>query len=192
MIHTGETGMRTSLYSILCIAIRIGAILLAVHVATGFLGVWESMATNPALSGAWAGVISFSVAELALAALLWVYPGMLARLAAGKASHEVFESPIDARELQHIAFALVGIVFVLDGLIDLVTTGARILMMRDIDAFARSTWMHQYGWPQLLAEIARIALGVGLVLGSRGLVEWLRRLRGRGLPLAAAEEAPES
>lgn len=181
--------MRTSLYSILCIAIRIGAILLAVRVATSLLGVWESMATNQFPAGAAVGVVCFGVAEFALAALLWVYPGMLARLAAGKASHQVFESPIDARELQHIAFALLGMVFVLEGVVDLITTGLQILMMRGFDT--SDTWMHQYGWPQLLTEIARISLGVGLVVGSRGLVEWLRRLRERGLPSAPPEEARE-
>jgi hypothetical protein len=179
--------MRTSLYSILCIVIRVGAILLAARIATSFLGVWESVATNRLAAGAAVGVVSFGVGELALAALLWIYPGMLARLAAGKSSHQVFESPIDARELQYIAFALLGIVFVLEGLVDLINTGLQILMMRGFDA--SETWMHQYGWPQLLTEIATILLGIALVLGSRGLVECLRRPRGRGLPSAQEAEA---
>jgi putative exporter of polyketide antibiotics len=179
--------MRTSLYSILCIAIRVGAILLAVRVSTSFLGVWESMASNQLAAGAAVGVFSFGVGELALAALLWIYPGVLARLAAGKSSQQVFESPIDARELQQLAFALLGIVFVLEGLIDLINTGLRILAMRGFDA--SEAWMRQYGWPQLLTEIATILLGIALVLGSRGLVECLRRLRGRGVPPAQEAEA---
>lgn len=102
--------MRTSLYSILCIVVRLGAVLLFVETVTSLPVAWESLriwtqdpsAPDDAVRGM---LIGFSGASLALAALLWLYPGVLARVAADAGSREVFESPLSARQLQYIALS---------------------------------------------------------------------------------------
>ena len=103
--------MRTSLYSILCIAIRLGAVFMAVQVLVGVpTALGELLAAQVTVSTK--AAIAFGVAELALAGLLWLYPGILARIAAATSSQQVFESPITATELQQLAFAVLGICFV--------------------------------------------------------------------------------
>jgi hypothetical protein len=181
--------MRTSLYSILCIVIRLGAVLLAVETLVGLPVALDAMhaSNSQGLGGA---LIGFYGVFFALAAALWIYPGLLARLAAGQSSRQVFESPLGAEDLQYIALCVLGVYFVVSGIFGLIDTGLRVLvMMRQSDpAYAA---LRTPDIARLVAVAAKIAIGVGLALGARGLTGWVRRLREQGLPPASIG-APEA
>ncbi|HEX5122689.1 MAG TPA: hypothetical protein VFV97_05525, partial [Rhodanobacteraceae bacterium] len=65
--------MRTSLYSILCILIRLGAVLLAVSTITVIPAVWRA-AESEHVDGYTGTLLGFGILMLAIAALLWIYP----------------------------------------------------------------------------------------------------------------------
>jgi hypothetical protein len=187
--------MRTSLYSILCIVVRLGAVLLLVQTLASLPGAWDALQGWERQSGEAGGaargmLIGFSGALIALAIALWLYPGLLARLAAGNASGEVFDSPIAAKELHFIAFSVLGIVFAIGALLGLVSTGLRIALSAHFGDVAFTTLAWQNGI-DLFVLFLKLALGIGLSLGARGLVGLLHRLRERGLPPPRYDAEPE-
>lgn len=173
--------MRTSMYSILCIVVRMGAILLAVYTLAALPAAWATMQRSD-YDGMRGALFASSALALVLAFVLWVYPGVLARMAAGRPSQQVFESPIGADEIQTIALAVLGVAIAMGSLADLVVYGLRAAF-----AFAASREaMGQDTVLWLLSQLARVALGCGLALGARGLTALILRLRGRAASGAAA------
>ena len=173
--------MRTSLYSILCIVIRMGALILAIETLVGLPSVLESTMYSSQLDPSYKGVlIGFYGAFFALAAVLWIYPGTLARLAAGQSSRQVFESPIGAEEWQYIAISVVGVYFAISGIGGLLGAGTRIIMTLHIAGETGVVRPTDFG--RLIALAAEIVIGIALAFGARGLVGLLRTMRERGLP----------
>ena len=179
----------TSLYSILCIVIRLGAVLLFVNTLTDLPFAIAGVQGSPFVPGAQWAVIGISVGLLALAILLWLYPGLLARLATSRSAQESFESPIASNQLQYIAFAVLGVAFAMRGLVDLVGIVLRIGFSAQISEYSISVLSG--GGFSLIMPIFRVALGIGLAFGASGLTGWLERLRERGLPPAWPESVPE-
>ncbi|HEV7491874.1 MAG TPA: hypothetical protein VGO25_13800, partial [Rhodanobacteraceae bacterium] len=177
--------MRTSLYSILCIVVRLGALLIAVETLIGLPLALESLRNshNPAEFDN--AMIGFYGAFFGLAAILWIYPGLLARLAAGQASKQVFESPLDAAEIQYIALCVLGVYFAFSGIFGLIEIGLRLLvtMRQSEPAYAA---LRAQDVARLVAVVAKIVIGIGLAFGARGLTGWVRRLREQGLPPPAS------
>ena len=178
--------MRTSLYSVLCIVIRLGAILLAMNTAIGFAPAYLAASNGHFGVGATGSVIGFSGALLATAVLLWLFPGILARLAVGQASQQVFELTIGANELQYIALAVLGVAFAMSGLIDLVDFSMRTALTFNLND---STYIQRENWLRVVPQILKLVLGLVLAVGSRGLAGLLHRLRETGLGPASSEHA---
>lgn len=185
--------MRTSLYSILCIVVRLGAVMLLVQTLVSLPGAWQALQawdSSGGDGGTRGMLIGFSGALVTLAVVLWLYPGLLARLAAGNASREVFDSPIAAKELHFIAFCVLGVVFAIDALLGLVSVLLRIAVSARLGDVAFPTLAWQNG-ADLFVLLLKLALGIGLTLGARGLVGLLHRLRERGLPPPRYDAEPE-
>ena len=185
--------MRTSLYSILCIGIRLAAVLLAAYTLAGIPRTFSFVSHTD-----WdAGVLQlFAVygVTLLVALLLWIYPGLLARLAAGQSSHQVFESPIEASDLQYIAYSIVGLWLLFDGLGGLIYDGVNEMVLRQ---FIRSQnggldipQAKERAIASAVVHVVQLGAGAALILGARGLVAMLRRARYAGLPQTA--DADES
>jgi len=125
---------------------------------------------------------------LLAAAAPWLYPGVPARIAAGRSSLQGFESPIDAADLQAVALAVLGAAYAMDGLAALAVHGLHYVRMAHLgDAFASAA---ERGLFSTVADAAQAALGVGLALGARGLNGVLLRVRSRGPAVAGAGEEP--
>lgn len=187
--------MRTSLYSILCIVVRLGAVMLFLETATSLPAAWESLrfvVQDPAVpDDAVRGMlIGFSGAMIALSFLLWLYPGLLARMAVGAASREVFESPIAPKDFQYIAFSVLGVAFAIKGLMGLVVVLFRLALSARVGDVLFHTLVWQNG-ADVLVQIVQFGAGVGLTLGARGLAGLLNGLRERGLPPASPDGDPE-
>lgn len=178
--------MRTSLYTILCILIRLGAVMLAVDTIITVPSAW-SMVDPAGMPSGWDGVVvGFGVAALALAALLWIYPGVLARMAAGGSSQQVFESPISGAELQQIVLCAIGVWFAMGGVVDLMGLGVRLIVAAHMSTNVTFGEIVRHDLGRIVSVLVKVALGVALALGARGLVGVLRRVREQGLPPAAA------
>jgi len=180
--------MRTSLYSILCIGIRLAAVLLAVNAVLAIPAGYMTLAHSDLWT---AGEIGWFAALwlviLLFAVLLWIYPGMLARLAAGKASQQIFESPLSAADFQQIAFSIVGLWILLAALIGITQVVVReILVEHALRATDPSTeGVRQQMIAQLVDDVLRMLIGAVLMLRARGLVGLLRRTREAGMPATA-------
>ena len=165
--------MRTSLYSVLCIVIRLGAVVLAVSTLASALSMALMIRQGTSPIDLWALIVLF-VAMLAIAFLLWLYPGPLARLCSARSAGQVFQSPIAARDLQWIALSVLGMYFVVGGLVGFVHFEANLFVADTIvDREKRIEDFVEAGLYWLLQLVA----GVALVLGARGLTGLLHRIR---------------
>jgi hypothetical protein len=127
------------------------------------------------------------VLTLLVAFLLWLYPGPLARLASARSSQQVFESPISAAQVQWIALSVLGMYFVVDGIVGFAHYEVQQLIVGVIpDREQRIGKFVQVALYWLL----QVGFGVVLVLGARGLGGLLQRMRyGSGM---SQTEAPEN
>lgn len=187
--------MRTSLYSIFCILIRLGAVIMAVSTIVAVPAAW--MGAQATHAEGYVGVLlGLGGAMLAFAASLWIYPGVLARLAAGKASEQIFESPISAEELEQIAFAVVGVWFAIEAIAGLLAAVASIVVVSyEADAgegVPLAAAMFRHETVRLVPLLVKLALGVVLAMRARGLVGWIRAFQDRGLPAPVAESADDA
>jgi hypothetical protein len=168
--------MKASLYTILCIVVRLGAVLLFVQTLASFPFTWRAAQAAEPGPGAGGVVVAFDSLALVLAFALWLYPGLLARLAAGRASRQPFESHLDAGDWQAIGFAVLGVGLALGAVPRLFGEGLRTVLtarMQDIDTA-----------PLLVSQAAsigehllQVVLGLLLALRARGLAGLLERLR---------------
>ncbi len=167
--------MKTSLYTILCIVIRLGAVLLAVWTVIALPNLYFISHTAGANGVDTLLMGLLYAAFIVLAFLLWLYPGVLAGVAAGTATRETFEAPLSAGNIQYIAFSVLGMTLALKGLIFLVFEIARwatlsIQMPQGNQAFI--TVM-----PQFVADVTQVVIGTALVVGAKGLLGLLHRFR---------------
>jgi hypothetical protein len=178
--------MRTSMYSILCIVIRLGAVLLAVSTLGSVLSMVMALRQGVAALELAPAMVAF-VLTLLVAFLLWLYPGPLARLASARSSQQVFESPISAAQVQWIALSVLGMYFVVDGIVGFAHYEVQQLIVGVIpDREQRIGKFVQVALYWLL----QVGFGVVLVLGARGLGGLLQRMRyGSGM---SQTEAPEN
>jgi hypothetical protein len=164
--------MRTSLYSILCIAIRLGAVFLALGSLASVLS-FVITAQSIALDELWLAGLSLLL-TLVIAFLLWLFPGPLARMAAARSSQQVFESPISAMQIQWIALSVLGMYFVITGLIGF----ARYEMQQLLADAIIDRERHLADFIRIgLYCLLQVGFGIALTLGARGLVGVLHRLR---------------
>jgi hypothetical protein len=168
--------MKTTLHTVLCMAIRLGAVLMLV----GIVEQAPSIFLYPSQGGEFsAGALWLSGAGVLLAFTLWLWPNTLAWWATSRSQHEVLESPINADQIQHVAFSVIGMWLFISGV-----TGclARVVMMLVVfrhSAYGDSTRILAPGdWYWLVEHLTTAAAGAWLALGSRGLVRLLGRLRG--------------
>ena len=164
--------MQTSLYSILCIVVRLGAIFLAFSTLSSLLALLVTWRAGAEVAGLGYS-IGFVALVLWLAFMLWVYPGVLARIAAGRGSQQVFESPISAAQIQWIAFSVLGMYFVISGLVGLTYYAIQQIRAGELIGYDRVALFMSDG----LFWLVQIALGAGLTLGARGLAGVLYRVR---------------
>jgi len=182
--------MKTSLYTILCTAIRLGAVWLGVNVLIGFPWIYEfavkgTYGPKPALVVfVWNGVAFLA------AFLLWLYPGLLARLAAGKSSGQVFESPLSAQQIEQAALVVLGMWFVMTGLINLTHEVLRSLLEWQQLQIGFGATVEQH-IDRLLTPVIQVGVGGVLTFGSRGLVSLIHRAREAALSRAVADDEPE-
>lgn len=171
--------MKTSIYSILCIAIRIGAILWAIDSLANLPFSWIAALSTQQSSATVTWLLCGEAVQLLVIAALWLYPGMLARFAASRSSRELFEAAVSPMQLQYIALSVLGAWFALEGCVFLSYELVRTAQF----AFEN--------FPLKLASLAesgvRIVGGLALMLGARGLAGLLGTFRERGGPTEAVD-----
>jgi len=167
--------MKTTLYTVLCVAIRLGAVLMAVNVFERVPDVF----IYPARDGTYAiSALLLEGASVLVALTLWLWPNILVWWAIGRNRHEILESPIGADDIQRIAFSVMGVWLCISGISGLLGHGASILIVLRRSSYGEATQVPTSEWHWLVQYALVAFAGAVLALGSRGLVGLLRRLRG--------------
>ena len=180
--------MKTTLYTVLCVAIRLGAVFMAVGILERIPGLIGFADQQHHL---FVSAMLLDGAGLLLAFALWVRPSLLVWWAAGRNSHEVLETAITADQLQYIALSVLGAWMFIDGFAAGLAHLAQILMLKhgaESGGYPAVVPTTEWHW---LIEYTLIALaGAMLTLGSRGLVRLLHRLR--GYPYVSVDADPDA
>ena len=167
--------MKTTLYSVLCIAIRLGAVLMAVGILERAPGIFFFANAEGHFQVL---ALFLEGAGLLLALALWIWPNMLTWCVMGRNKHEILESSISAAQVQHIAFSIVGVWLFIDGVSGCLGHAFMILLIKqEMAAGALPGMGLQEEWRWLIQFAATAVAGAALTLGSRGLVGLLHRLR---------------
>lgn len=166
---------RTTLFTALCVGIRLGGIFVMVEALLEVPAILPFLAQDH--DPAWAAIGFIAIAFIFLIGFwLWLYPGVLARLAVGKAAHESIESGIDSRDLQYVGFSLLGMWFLVTGIVNQLWN-ARTFWT---GAYARyenlPLWVNE-AIMNIAADGILVIVGLALVLGANGLSAFLHRLR---------------
>ena len=179
--------MKTTIYSVLCVAIRLGAILMAV----GIIEQAPLIFVYPSEPGFSAGAVWFACAGLVLAFLLWLSPQVLARWAVVRSSHEVLDIPVSSDQIQRIAFSIVGVWLFIDGLTGVIARVVMMLVVARRSAYGELSRVLSSGdWYWLVLHVATAVAGAALALGSAGLVRLFHHLR--GYPYRAEQELDDN
>jgi hypothetical protein len=174
--------MKTTLYTVLCIAVRLGVVLLAVNILEQ-LPFWVSQSHQGSPYTLYQLLVGLF--GLVMAAVLWVRPGILAWWAIGKGQREVLESPISADQIQRVAFSVLGMWMVISGLGGCISHLMIMLFLRERVADAATGMLPAGEWRYVCYYLLQVLAGGALVIGSRGLIGLLQRLR--GYPIAETE-----
>lgn len=183
-------GVRTSLYSILCIVVRLGAVMLALSVAGGSFGFFGPGQSADFSVGERLLIVAFLALTLLVSFLLWLYPGPLARLASGKSANQVFESAINAGQIQWVALSVLGMYWVMTGLLDLAHIAYQFIWLSELLGTGEEAARRLRG--QVVYHVFEMVLGLSLTLGARGLAGILQNVRYAGSSGMAARKPSES
>jgi len=168
--------MKTTLYTVLCVAIRLGAVLMATGILERIPGLVAFANQDDHL---FLGSMLLNGAGLLLAFALWIWPDILVWWAAGRNSHQVLEAAITAEQLQHIALSVLGAWMFIGGFAGCLAHLAQILLIqREAESNGYPAVMPTSEWHWVIQYALTALAGAALTLGSRGLVGLLRRLRG--------------
>lgn len=166
--------MKTSLYAVLCLVVRAFALSFAIGLLLTLPGVLTAaQGTSDATTKLYV-LIYLGVCAIG-AAVLWLNPGIVARLASTRAAHEPFEASVDAVDLQRIAYAVVGAWFTLSAIGTLAWTALRVAMAQRLSA--NYGVAPDYDASSLVGPAVTFAAGIALALGSGGLARLTRAAR---------------
>jgi hypothetical protein len=172
--------MKTTLHTVVCIAIRLGAVFLAVGLVQQSVAIF----LYPDPGGHLAVPASVLVGVgLLVAFALWLRPDILAWWAISGKQREILEISMTAEQVQWISFSVLGMWLFIGAMSNLVVHIVMILVAMRHSAYEGVS----PGWPsddwRLMLKYALTAVfGATLTLGARGLVGLLNRLRGYPSP----------
>jgi hypothetical protein len=169
-------------------AIRLGAVLMAVSLIEQWPRLFVTGPDGRLITAA----IVLDALGLLLAFVLWIKPGLLAWWAAGRNGREVFESDINATQLQYIAFSVAGIYKLITGLAGMAAHGLNLVVYHQLANDGLSAAPPPYEKTMFVEYVVATAAGLALTLGARGLSGYLHRLRTFGSPKVAIDEVSES
>jgi hypothetical protein len=170
---------RTNAYSLFVILLRAAAVWLVCSLA---LAVPTYLASGLRGNWPWDVLAVFLLVPSLFAALVWLYADKLARLVMARPNQPLFESDIAASEWQALIFSAIGLWQAVIGFLDTMIHFLKWFpLSRAIrDSGGAMAWPDDY-WPDTIASVLQVAVGVGLMLGARGIVAMLHKWRYAGM-----------
>lgn len=180
--------MKTTLYTVLCVAVRLAAVLMAAGILERIPGLVPFADQDRHL---FLVAMMLNGAGLLLAFVLWLRPNIVVWWAAGKSSHDVLETAITADQLQYIALSVLGAWMFIGAVAACLGHVAQILVIEreaGMNGYPAVVSADQWHW--VIEYVVMALAGAALALGSRGLVGILHRVR--GYPDAARAPDPDA
>lgn len=167
---------KTNAYSLVVILVRIGALYLFVRGLVVLVPVlWRSLSDGAHL---WPMVLG-SGTVLLIGAMVWLSADLIARAALVTPHEPQFESDLDVRQWQYVLFSAAGLWWAVSGLTELVWTIVNWWQMRAYAGVSAGLLRaDESPVADLIGSGVQLACGIALLLGGRGLVALLHRLRG--------------
>jgi hypothetical protein len=125
---------------------------------------------------------------LVIAGALWLWPGVLARLAVGRSRHEVLEVGLSADTLMAVVLAVTGAMLAVSGVAGLFGHGLSMLFFRSRLADSSTGLLPVAEWHWVILYLVQTVGGLTLILGAHGLASLMWRLRGYPTQSAAGSD----
>lgn len=119
--------------------------------------------------------IIFSLVYILFGVLLWILSDKLSVIMVTGEKHTVEVTGITASDIQRISFSVLGLYFLGDSLPELISTLMNINSMSGLPNTVRLRLLVSGGL------ITELLIGLGILLGSQGLVNLLNKMRNVGL-----------
>ncbi len=183
---------KTNAFSILCVLVRLFALWLFASAVIGLPYAYETAKRYATLDHAAQIAYGGSVFTFAVAALLWIFADLIAKLALARPQQVVFESDVSVSEWQTLGFSAIGLWQAIDGLVFLISRVVRLAIVHlEMNSGAPIALPDDfYVW--IAADGLRLAVGIGLLFGSRGLVGMIRKYRQVGYTPSDPSDAQHS
>ncbi|TGE37275.1 hypothetical protein E4K67_15600 [Desulfosporosinus fructosivorans] len=119
--------------------------------------------------------IIFSLVYILFGVLLWILSDKLSAIMVARGKHTYEVSGITASDIQRISFSVLGLFFLGNSLPKLVST---LININSMSGLPNSTRLRLLVSGGLITEFL---VGLGIFLGSQGLVNFLKKMRTAGL-----------
>lgn len=164
---------RSNAFSLLVVLVRAGALYLLVAALTRLAPLLWNQVRLEMLAPMLTGVVVL----FAFGAVLWLFADVVARAALAGPGEPRFDSTLDYGQWQALAFSLLGLWLAATGLLDLVWNAVAV-WWASRESGARIERLGADQFAAIVSSAVQVALGIALLLGHRGLVGLLARLRG--------------
>ncbi len=181
---------KTNAFTLLTLFVRLAAVFGFVQVF--YVSTAQLIVSGPGFVRDWGvmWIVLFVGAALGVFAAMWIYADKIARLTLARNTGEYFDSTVDAAQWQHIALSILGVFLAANHAVDLFQTLRFWLIARASEPSSTFTpdQLDSYVLHAIDSGFG-IALGIGLMLGARGLSGLLHRLRTAGQPQTPTSDA---
>ena len=170
--------VRTNAYFLITALIRTYALWLGAQVLIG-IPVMFMQAKNWGDGGL--GVfLGIDVAVLLVAALLWLFADVIAKLGIARPQQELFESDMSRQDWQGIFFSTIGLWLLVEGALQMCHEAAQWVYVHRIAEQENFAPVVEGQFAKNVSTGLETAIGISLLLGGRGLAGLLQRMRGGG------------
>jgi hypothetical protein len=180
---------RTNAAGILTILLRAAAVWMIARAAVSLPATMAALANAGFQADTSRPVLIGTATVVIVAAIVWLFADLLARLALARPGQPPFESDLPLAHWQELAIGVVGLLEAANGLITLsIGLLLAFLVGREDDMRVTMDFLVQQG---VVEGFVQLAIGLALLFGARGLAAFVRRLRDAG-PRARPAPAEDS
>ena len=124
--------------------------------------------------------LGIDAAALLIAALLWLFADVIAKLGIARPQQALFESSMSRHDWQAIFFSTIGLWLMVQGVLQFSHEAAQWFYVHRMSEQENFAPVVEGQFAKNVSTIVETAIGVGLLLGGRGLAGLLQRIRGLG------------
>jgi len=186
---------RTNAAGVLTVLLRAAAVWMIARTAVSLPTLVSALAGGGFQVDTTRPVVISTLTVVLVAAVVWIFADLLARLALARPGQPPFESDLPLAHWQELAIGVVGLFEAANGFITLGIGLLLVFLVGREDDIAVAVDMEFLVRQGVVEGIVQLAIGLALLFGARGLAGLVRRLRdagprGRPVPIEDSSAAP--